>query len=581
MAQCDLHTVIFLFLKICWFGTNGHPRKYKTKTLNDVNLTVTFTRRAEWRLLRSFSFKSDKLLLGLIRSKGSVMEAISEAKGQKKLFVVYISGKDEEESDKLNKLTWTDASVGFYLHSQLYLQSKVIVSFITFSLLQVAESLSKYCVLLHLQAASVDATNFSAIYPYSSVPCIAAIGFSGTRVWKNEGFIPAEDLASSLEKAWLGLHIQETTASIFSAALASQVPTSIPSNVVLPSEEGSTSDTMAASQSTGTSLQPSERKSTVTSASTKEKNDGTAAIKVKQSAEPSNQPASSVQAEKEPIRHAAPRPDDDITSKSSTDRKRKQETVISKAERDIINLPKSVATKEIVKAKDEGGEDGESWKPPSDVHLNIRLPDGANLQEKFSVTSTLRMVKDYVNINQTTTELGGAYDLAVPYPRKVYSDQDLDKSLSELDLLGRQALIVVPRKRATVYQRGPSYSEPNNNTDTNSGGYFGYLRRVLSYANPFSYFGGASSSAPEPRGSMEYMPVASNAEVRNNVAQAGSEGRGNVRNRRPTTSRIGSNIHTLRHDEEDAPFGDGNAFWNGNSTQYGGESGGGDSNDRR
>ncbi|CDY30388.1 BnaA04g24890D [Brassica napus] len=547
-----------LFLKICWFGTNGHPGKYKkTKTLNDVNLTVTFSRLAEWRLLRSFSFKSDKLLLGLIRSKGSVMEAILEAKTQKKLFVVYISGKDEEESDKLNKLTWTDASV--------------------------AESLSKYCVLLHLEAASVDATNFSAIYPYSSVPCIAAIGFSGTQVWKNEGFIAAEDLASSLEKAWLGLHIQETTASIFSAALASQnseQPTSSPSNVVLPSEEGSTSDTMAASQSTGTSVQPSERKSTVTSESTKEKNDGTAAIKVKQSAETSNQPASSVQAEKEPVRPAAPRPDDSSTSKSSTDRKRKQETVVSKAERDIINLPKPVATKEIVKAKDEGGEDGESWKPPSDVHLNIRLPDGANLQEKFSVTSALRMVKDYVNSNQTTTELG-AYDLAVPYPRKVYSDQDLDKSLSELGLLGRQALIVVPRKRATVYQRGPSYSEPNNNIDTNSGGYFGYLRRVLSYANPFSYFGGASSSAPEPRGSMEYMPVASNAEVRNTLAQGGSEGRGNVRNRRPTTSRIGSNIHTLRHDEEDAPFGDGNAFWNGNSTQYGGESGGGDSNDRR
>lgn len=59
-----------------------------------------------------------------------------------------------------------------------------------------------------------------------------------------------------------------------------------------------------------------------------------------------------------------------------------------------------------------------------------------------------------------------------------------------------------------------------------------------------------------------------------------SEGRSNVRNRRPTTSRIGSNIHTLNHDENDTPFGDGNAFWNGNSTQYGGGSGG-DSNDRR
>ncbi|XP_018485181.1 plant UBX domain-containing protein 11 [Raphanus sativus] len=505
--------------------------------------------------------------------KGSVMEAILEAKGQKKLFVVYISGEDED-SDKLNNLTWTEASV--------------------------AESLSKYCVLLHLQAASVDATNFSAIYPYSSVPCIAAIGFSGTQVWKNEGFIVAEDLASSLEKAWLGLHIQETTASIFSAALASQnsdQPTSSASNVVLPSD-GRTSDAVSSSQSTGTSVQPSEAKSTVTSASTKEKSDDTAAIKVKQSAEPTNQAASSVdgtkpnvvhgatetpssvQAEKEPIRPAAPRPDDS-TSKSSTDRKRKQETVVNKAERDI-NLAKSVDEKEIVTPNDEG-EDEKSWRQSSDVHLNIRLPHGANLQEKFSVTSTLRMVKDYVDSKQTPGL--GAYDLAVPYPRKVYSDQDFDKSLSELGLLGRQALIVVPRKRATVYQRGPSYSESNNNTtDTNNGGYFAYLRRLLSYANPFSYLGGgtpnASSSAPEPRGSMEYMPVASSAEQRNNVAQA-AEGRGNVRNRRPTTSRIGSNIHTLRHDEEDAPFGDGNAFWNGNSTQYGGESGGGDSNDRR
>ncbi|CAH8374012.1 unnamed protein product [Eruca vesicaria subsp. sativa] len=499
--------------------------------------------------------------LSSLTFKGSVTEAIFEAKGQKKLFVVYISGEDEE-SDKLNNLTWTDTSV--------------------------AESVSKYCVLLHLQAASADATNFSAIYPYSSVPCIAAIGFSGTQVWKNEGFIAAEDLASSLEKAWLGLHIQETTASIFSAALASQnseQPASSASNVVLP-PEGGTSDAVVASQSTGTSVQSSERKST------KEKSDGTAAIKVKQSAEPSNQPASSidgtnakveheaietsscVQAEKEPIRPAAPSPENS-TSKSSTDRKRKQETVINKAERDI-NIAKSVSAEEIVKPKDEA-EDGESWKQSSDVHLNIRLPHGSNLQEKFSVTSTLKMVKDYVNSNQTT-ELG-AYDLAVPYPRKVYKDQDLDKSLSELDLLGRQALIVIPRKRATVYQRGPSYSESNNTTDTNNGGYFAYLRRVLSYANPFSYLGGgtanASSSTQEPR-----VPVASNAEQRNNLARVSSEGRGNVRNRRPTTSRIGSNIHTLRHDEEDAPFGDGNAFWNGNSTQYGGESGG-DSNDRR
>lgn len=38
----------------------------------------------------------------------------------------------------------------------------------------------------------------------------------------------------------------------------------------------------------------------------------------------------------------------------------------------------------------------------------------------------------------------------------------------------------------------------------------------------------------------------------------------------PTTSRFGSNIHTLKHDEDDGRFNDRNSFWNGNSTQYGG-----------
>ena len=59
----------------------------------------------------------------------------------------------------------------------------------------------------------------------------------------------------------------------------------------------------------------------------------------------------------------------------------------------------------------------------SDVHLNIRLPDGVSLQEKFSVTSTLRMVKDYVDRNQAGGI--GAYDLAIPYPRKTFSDQGM------------------------------------------------------------------------------------------------------------------------------------------------------------
>lgn len=64
----------------------------------------------------------------------------------------------------------------------------------------------------------------------------------------------------------------------------------------------------------------------------------------------------------------------------------------------------------------------------SDVHLSIRLPTGLSLQEKFSVTSTLRMVKDYVDEKQPSGF--GTYDLAIPYPRKVFSDQGMNVSSS-------------------------------------------------------------------------------------------------------------------------------------------------------
>lgn len=57
----------------------------------------------------------------------------------------------------------------------------------------------------------------------------------------------------------------------------------------------------------------------------------------------------------------------------------------------------------------------------NDVFLNIRLPDGSSLQVKLSMTDTLKMVKDYINENQTSSL--GSFSIAIPYPRKVFNDQ--------------------------------------------------------------------------------------------------------------------------------------------------------------
>ncbi|CAA6660124.1 unnamed protein product [Spirodela intermedia] len=220
----------------------------------------------------------------------------------------------------------------------------------------------------------------------------------------------------------------------------------------------------------------------------------------------------------------------------------------------------------------------------TDVHLNIRLPSGARLQLRSPLTDTLQSVKNYVDENAASSL--GTYDLAIPYPRKIFMDQDMSLPLSELGFASREALIVVPHRHAAVAQRShPAAYHPSGESEAhqgdNEGGYFALLKRILSFINPFSYLGGASHSAPElapsalqqqgpafqgnPSGAeRSYRPYASNK----GTPQAGSSS-STTRNQAP--ARAGSNIHTLRDVEGEDPSNDRNLFWNGNSTEFGGD----------
>ncbi|XWS09290.1 hypothetical protein CRYUN_Cryun40dG0073100 [Craigia yunnanensis] len=532
--------------------------------------------------------------LSSLTYKGSIPEAILEAKNQKKLFVVYISGEDAE-SKNLEDSTWTD--------------------------LKVKESLSKYCILLHIRGGSADAANFSAIYPQKSVPCITAIGYNGVQVWQSEGFVSAEGLASSLEKAWLSLHIQETTATVLSAALASKKYESSGSGASTVShfEQGSSSRTSVPSTTMDEVVQSLESKSAVTSGVIEEKSDSENAVKEKNPELVDKGSSESSSADN--LANVVDQQCDvsnDVTRTvvncvTLSPAVPVSENTSSRSEDDCCIPVKDIdhqssfpsgsspvnaaeAEKAMQHEKDKGVDDRQDGASentatayiPTDVHLNIRLPDGSNLQEKFLVAYTLRMIKDYVKRNQSSGM--GSYDLAIPYPRKVFGDQDLSKSLLDLGLLNRQALIVVPRQRTTGFQGQRLSADQRNSTPTeasagSSGGYFAYIKSFLSYVNPFSYLGGGTSSSTtgqESRsGIWEYGP---NPTLQNNLAGPNrtnspdspntniSTVKGDNRNKRPTTSRYGSNIHTLKRDEDDDRFTDRNPLWNGNSTQYGGNS---------
>ncbi|KAG5226518.1 plant UBX domain-containing protein [Salix suchowensis] len=527
--------------------------------------------------------------ISAVTFKGSIPEAILESKKQRKLFVVYISGENVESAE-LEKSTWADSKV--------------------------TESLSKYCILLHIKEGSTDAMNFSAIYPQKSAPCITAIGYNGVQLWQSEGFVTAEVLASGLEKAWFSLHIQETTATVLTAALNSKQSE--------PPSSGSSSGTVVSPPLVDSHTQPSELETQAASEVIEEKTShglpiseetitnlddktSTTSLNVQKSQTTGDERSTCPTDEDNKLPSSITKSDHTIADhifSGAEDGLLAQEKIIgnhSGAPRETSSALTTTEIKEAggdKKAKSTNGlgpgtlEDKKSINVLSEVHLNIRLPDGVSLQEKFSVTSTLRMVKDYVDRNHAGGI--GAYDLAIPYPRKTFSDQDLSKSLSELALLNRQALMVVPRQRATSYQRGGSSSDrPTSTTSSdsanaNDGGYFAYVKRALSYVNPLSYFGGSASSSSSGQaqsGTWEYSP---NSTPQNNTARtdrpyssyspnqnSSATGRNDSQRRRTTASRIGSNIHTLKHDDDDdGRFKDRNSFWNGNSTEYGGNNDG-------
>ncbi|KAJ6733850.1 PLANT UBX DOMAIN-CONTAINING PROTEIN 11 [Salix koriyanagi] len=435
--------------------------------------------------------------------KGSIAGAIVESKKQKKLFVVYISGENAASAE-LGKSTWTDSKV--------------------------AESLSKYCILLHIPEGSTDAVNFSAIYRQKSAPCITAIGYNGCSTlakWYGvvleivEGFVTAEDLASGLEKAWLTLHIQETTATVLTATLASKKPEPPSgSSDIGSSGQGSSSGTVVPAPLKDRHIQPSEAGTQAAASEVIEENK-------------SHEPAAETSSKSFNVRKSQTVEDERSTCPTEEDKKSpsslvtntdniKADHASSGAEDGLLAQEKIVSnhtgvptggselSTSDIKVGDKKAESMDDVVPrtlnnnkkvnvSSDVHLNIRLPDGVSLQEKFSVTSTLRMVKDYVDRNQASGT--GAYDLAIPYPRKIFSDQDLNKSLSELSLLNRQALIVVFHQRAASYHQRGSLSDKATSTtssgpeNASDGGYFAYVKRILSYFNPLSYFGGSANSS--------------------------------------------------------------------------------------
>ncbi|KAL3689947.1 hypothetical protein R1sor_016256 [Riccia sorocarpa] len=482
--------------------------------------------------------------------EGSISQAIAEAQSKKRLLVVFISGEDEE-SLKLEQITWQDPKV--------------------------SEEIQRGCVALKIAGGTADAVNFSAIFPVRHVPTISLIGFTGALLKQYEGYIGPEEFLAGLQQILLTFTPQlqnvaaaGAIATILSSAHLARTATTPSEAGPAPSESApevineqrEDSETVL---SRGVSPPPLERDSIEEPAEASGADHGAEDIpdvEVSYSATPS---AGGVSLDSEVLER--------IKAAESLKASEKPKTTSQQAESDS----KAVETPASKEAKKRDGP----------FLLQIRLTNSENIRGEFEPTNTLRDVKIFVDKNRTDGRK--SYTFVIPFPRRCLTSDDMEKSLTELELGPRSMLMIVPSRTAS---EGTSWSCANasvisDDASTSAVGGRSWFWIILSYLNPFAYLRwalwGPSSSRNASNTSVSGTENASvpggasgaDDRIPRGMTAVTSSMSGGAGQRSSLSQRKGwganGNVHTLRNEDDDEVPRTGNSYWNGNSTQFGGE----------
>lgn len=494
---------------------------------------------------------------------GSIADAIKTAKSEKRSLIVYIAGENED-CTRMDQITWKDHKV----------QELIIEHFVT----------------LRLPHRSSDAAHFFAMYPYHEVPSISVINNNGMLLKQHGGCVRPEELLGMLEQT---LAVQ--AAATIVAALASANPSSIAfstqnqannsSSVAVEKVESQKEDFSGMHDDGEASAASIEEKSSGDLDTGQTRHEASSQIQGEDASSEAREGERESDSQKQAVGTEIGTPEgpteQDLQSTPCDVVSDKTMSQIMAPSRDLesnqeVNMDASTSFE--LKASSSCQDNAPKIRQLADTLLiQVRLTNGKSIRQSFSPKDNLALVKEFVDQNRDDGK--DVYSLAMLYPRKVFSLEDLEKSLLELSLEDRATLVLVTSPSQPKLSASESSHSKAATPEVKDSG----IWRILSYLNPLSYLSsgsnGNTSHNPEPgSSSWQYEP---NPNLRNSLRQGPTERHGmsnpnaadvNTSKRKKGVERNwGGNIHTLQHNDNEEAFKRGNAFWNGNSTQYGGD----------
>ncbi|XP_077473079.1 UBX domain-containing protein 4 [Stigmatopora argus] len=389
----------------------------------------------------------------MIWFNGSIPDAINLAKQRGFVFVIVIVGEDEQSTNLMS--SWEDDIV--------------------------LEMAQKSCVAIKVDAKSDACLQFSQIYPVVCVPSSFFIGENGIPLEVIAGSVSATELRLRIEKVQkmhaekngTSMVSQETTATMtispnqptMNALSAPAMPTDEfrrPATVEDLELREATEEAMVGQSTMSTSASGSDP----TSLSLGEENttegfnmnmDGIHQQKVTLEEEDQNQIKKPKLAkdildcrrEEKTKRLLEERKQERVEDHAARERV-KQQIAMDRAERAARyskSLEEAQQVRQAKQAEFDATKNTIARQRSSMTRLQFRLPDGSSFTNQFSSQSKLQEAHEFVS-----KEVGnryGNFSMATMFPRREFSNEDLNKTFLELELAPSSSIVILPYGRST------------------------------------------------------------------------------------------------------------------------------------
>uniref|UniRef100_A0A8C1DQ83 UBX domain-containing protein 4 n=1 Tax=Cyprinus carpio carpio TaxID=630221 RepID=A0A8C1DQ83_CYPCA len=451
--------------------------------------------------------------------EGSIPAAIAAAKERRCVFVVVITGSDDQSAQLMS--SWETDSV--------------------------CEAAQNCCVAIRVDAESETCVQFSQIYPVVCIPSSFFIGENGVPLEVIAGSVTEDELQRRILRV-TQMHTQQ-----MSTERANQMPVSEPQakeSQSVPMEEDGASGhvTPGEDEALDTKVERITKK-------LEERREQ------KKKAEEENELKKEMldfkrQQEEEKTKRLLEERNREKAEERAARERVKQQIALDRADRAARHAQSQleaetsrIAALQARAAEQELRRDAAQREKSAFARIQFRLPDGSSFTNQFLSETRLLEARQFAA--QEVGNRYGQFSLATMYPRREFTAEDLQKSLLELELTPSASIVLLPQSRSAVVR-----SSASGGIWAALGSLLYPLLSVWRFISGFLFT--SAPRAPAPPATQNTYGSGAAAEPKRDAV------RKRVLEKKPEDFKKDGKIYRLRTQEDNE---DDNNTWNGNSTQ--------------